>query len=111
MFETLEVKDPREVAQRYKQLLEKEKAKWVEKLNRQDNQHTMILERKNLRIEELEGDLAQLKVDLQFGVSKEQYEKEYKASKATIKRWEQVFKEREDKWRAENHRNVSSVPC
>jgi hypothetical protein len=33
MFEGLEVKDPREAAQRYKQMLEKEKLKWNEKFS------------------------------------------------------------------------------
>jgi hypothetical protein len=49
MFEGLEVKDPREAAQRYKLMLEKEKAKWVEKLNRHDKDHAVTLERKALR--------------------------------------------------------------
>jgi septum formation inhibitor MinC len=115
MFESLEVKDPREVAQRYKQMLEKEKAKWVEKLNKHDRDHAMILERKAVRIEELESELAQAKSNLQIGVSREQYEKEWKANKANIKKWEQVFKEREDQWKADHHKVVScracSLPC
>jgi hypothetical protein len=106
MFEGLEVKDPREAAQRYKHMLEKEKAKWVEKLNRHDKDHAVTLERKALRIEELESELAQAKASLQVGVSREQYEKEWKANKANVKRWEQVFKEREDRWTADSIKAV-----
>jgi hypothetical protein len=111
MFEGLEVKDPREAAQRYKLMLEKEKAKWVEKLNRHDKDHAVTLERKALRIEELESELAQAKASLQVGVSREQYEKEWKANKANVKRWEQVFKEREDRWTADSIKAVSQPVC
>ncbi|KAF2033933.1 hypothetical protein EK21DRAFT_97747 [Setomelanomma holmii] len=104
MFESLEVKDPREVAQRYKQMLDKEKAKWIEKLNKQEREHAMKDERKAVRIEELESELAQARTSLQVGVSKEQYEKEWKANKANIKKWEQIFKEREDRWQAEHNK-------
>lgn len=113
MFEGLEVKDPREAAQRYKQMLDKEKTRWVEKLNRHDKDHALILERKALRIEELESELAQAKASLQVGVSREQYEKEWKANKANVKRWEQVFKEREERWTSDSIKVVSIVddPC
>jgi hypothetical protein len=107
MFEGLEVKDPREAAQRYKQMLDKEKARWLEKLNRHDREHTLIVERKALRIEELESELAQARANLQAGVSRDQYEKEWKANKANVKRWEQVFKEREEKWTADSIKAVS----
>ncbi|KAF1914545.1 hypothetical protein BDU57DRAFT_297410 [Ampelomyces quisqualis] len=78
MFEGLEVKDPREAAQRYKQMLEKEKTRWLEKLHRHDKDHALILERKALRIEELESELAQAKASLQ------------------------VFKEREERWTSDS---------
>jgi hypothetical protein len=106
MFEGLEVKDPREAVQRYKQLLEREKAKWAEKLNRYEQGHAATMERKALRIEELESELAQAKASLQVGISREQYEKEWKANKANVKRWEQVFKEREDRWTADSIKAV-----
>ncbi|KAL5117936.1 hypothetical protein ACEQ8H_004081 [Pleosporales sp. CAS-2024a] len=102
MFEGLEVKDPREAVQRYKQLLDKEKMRWTEKFNRHERDHSAILERKALRIEELESELAQAKANLQAGVSKEQYEKEWKANKANVKKWEQVFKDREERWTADS---------
>jgi len=111
MFETLEVKDQRELANRYKQLVEKEKEKWSERLNKQERDHAMILERRALRIEELESDLAQAKRDLQVGVSRENYEKEFMSHKANIKKWEQVFKQREDQWKADHSRAVSGRPC
>jgi hypothetical protein len=109
MFEGLEVKDPREAAQRYKQMLDKEKTRWIEKLSRQDKEHAIIVERRNLRIEELESALAMARTELQVGVSREQYEKEYKANKANVKKWEQIFKEREDQWRADHSNLVSAV--
>ncbi|KAH7066742.1 hypothetical protein BKA63DRAFT_537202 [Paraphoma chrysanthemicola] len=104
MFETLEVKDPREVAQRYKQMLEKEKVKWIEKLNKHDKDHAMVLERKAVRIEELESELAQARSNLQNGVSREQYEKEWNKSRANIKEWEKIFQQREDQWKSDNHK-------
>lgn len=108
MFEGLEVKDPREAMQKCKQALDREKTKWADKFTRQEAQHNMIVERKKIRIEELEGELAAAKSGLQAGISKEQYEKEYRSNKANVKRWEQVFKEREDQWRADAHRAVST---
>lgn len=107
MFEGLEVKDPREAAQRYKQMLEKEKLKWNEKFSRHEKDHSAILERKALRIEELESELAQAKTSLQVGVSKDQYEKEWKAHKANVKKWEQVFKDREERWTSDSIKVVS----
>ena len=68
----------------------------------------MILERKAVRIEELESELAQAKANLQVGVSRDNYEKEYMANKANIKKWEQVFKQREDQWRTDNIKVVSA---
>lgn len=110
MFEGLEVKDPREAAQRYKQMLDKEKTKWLEKFNRHEREHGAILERKALRIEELESELAQARTSLQVGVSREQYEKEWKANKANVKKWEQVFKEREERWTSDSIKVVSAPP-
>jgi hypothetical protein len=109
MFEGLEVKDPREAAQRYKQMLEKEKLKWNEKFSRHERDHSAILERKALRIEELESELAQAKSSLQVGVSKDQYEKEWKAHKANVKKWEQVFKDREERWTSDSIKVVSTM--
>jgi hypothetical protein len=109
MFEGLEVKDPREAAQRYKQMLDREKTRWLEKLNRHEKDHAVILERKALRIEELESELAQAKASLQVGVTREQYEKEWKANKANVKRWEQVFKEREERWTSDSIKVVSAA--
>ena len=107
MFEGLEVKDPREAVQRYKQMLEKEKSKWAEKFHRYEKDHGTILERKALRIEELESELAQARSSLQVGVSKDQYEKEWKAHKANVKKWEQVFKDREERWTSDSIKVVS----
>jgi hypothetical protein len=109
MFEGLEVKDPREAAQRYKQMLEKEKAKFLEKINRHDKEHALIVERKAMRIEELESELAQARANLQTGVSRDQYEKEWQANKANVKRWEQVFKQREEQWTSDHIKVVSDL--
>jgi anti-sigma-K factor RskA len=107
MFETLEVKDPREAAQRYKRMVEMEKQKWIEKLNKHDKDHAASMERKNLHIEDLESQLAQAKTNLQVGISREQYEKEWKTNKANVKKWEQVFKDREEQWKCDAIRAVS----
>ena len=109
MFEGLEVKDPREAAQRYKQMLDREKIRWMDKFNRHEKDHSAILERKALRIEELESELAQARSSLQVGVSREQYEKEWKANQANVKKWEQVFKEREERWTSDSIKVVSSI--
>jgi hypothetical protein len=109
MFEGLEVKDPREAVQRYKQLLDKEKLRFVDKLKRQEKEHTMSVERRALRIEELESELALARSQLQAGVSRAQYEKEYMDNKANVKRWEQLFKEREDQWNSDHRKLVSST--
>jgi hypothetical protein len=107
LFETLEVKDPREAAQRYKRMLDVEKQKWIEKLNRREKEHASSMERKALHIEDLESQLAQAKTNLQVGISREQYEKEWKANKANVKKWEQVFKDREEQWKCDAIRSVS----
>lgn len=106
MFENLGVKDAREVADQYKELLEKERQKWSEKHKKQQTDHAMMLERKALRIEELESDLAQAKANLQVGVSRDNYEKEFMSHKANIKKWEQVFKQREDQWKTDHIKAV-----
>ncbi|KAF2828118.1 hypothetical protein CC86DRAFT_465880 [Ophiobolus disseminans] len=102
MFENLGVKDSREVAEHYKDLLEKERKKWSEKFDKLDRDHAMHSERRTLRIEELESQLAQAQTSLQVGVSRENYEKEFMSHKANIKKWEQVFKQREDQWKADH---------
>ena len=106
MFENLEVKDPREASLRFKAALEKEKAKNAEKVNklekehaRREKEHELAINRRNVRIEELQSELETVKNDLQVGVSKAQYEKERKAHKANVAQWEKVFKQNEDKWR------------
>ncbi len=106
MFENLEVKDPREASLRFKAALEKEKARSLEKLTklekehaRREHEHELALDRRNVRIEELQSELEAVKGDLQVGVSKGQYEKERKAHKANVAQWEKVFKQNEDKWR------------
>jgi anti-sigma-K factor RskA len=104
------VKDPREAAQRYKRMVDMEKQKWIEKLNKHDKDHAASMERKNLHIEDLESQLAQAKTNLQVGISREQYEKEWKANKANVKKWEQVFKDREEQWKCDAIRAVSA-PC
>jgi hypothetical protein len=105
-FENLGVKDHEEVARRYKQQLDEEKRKYNDRLSDHDRKHALVLERKAVRIEELESELAQARASLQVGVSKENYEKEFMAHKANVKKWEQVFKQREDQWRADHLRAV-----
>jgi translation initiation factor IF-2 len=95
MFETLEVKDPREARERYVALITKERAK-LEKVERE---HAMSASRKEVRIEELRSELKAAKEELEAAVSREAYEKERKSHKANVAKWEKVFKEREDVWR------------
>lgn len=103
MFETLEVKDPREARDRYLALLAKEKAKF-EKI---EKEYAMSSGRKELRIEELKNELKAAKEDLDLGVSRDAYEKERKAHKANVAKWEKVFKEREEAWKVSNAKLVS----
>lgn len=116
MFENLEVKDPREASKRFKEALEKEKARNAERMNkiekehaRREKEHELALDRRNVRIEELQSELVTVKDELQVGVTKAQYEKERKAHKANIAQWEKVFKQNEDKWRSMNAKQIESV--
>lgn len=102
MFETLEVKDPREARDRYMALLAKEKAKF-EKVEREYN---MSASRKEVRIEELKHELKTAKEELELAVSRDAFEKERKAHKANVAKWEKVFKEREDAWKVSNAKLV-----
>lgn len=106
MFETLEVKDPREARDRFKAALEKEKAKWMDKLgavekemNKMQKEHGLAMSRREVRIEELRADVKKLQEANEVAVSREQFEKEFKAHRANVKKWEQTFKERENIWK------------
>ncbi|KAF2123296.1 hypothetical protein P153DRAFT_328517 [Dothidotthia symphoricarpi CBS 119687] len=106
MFETLEVKDPREARDRYKAALEKEKARWVDKLSvmekemaKMQKEHGLAMSRRDVRIEELRADTKKLQEANEVAVSREQFEKEFKAHRANVKKWEQTFKERENIWK------------
>ena len=105
MFETLEVKDPREARERYLSLIVKERAKF-EKI---ENEYAMSASRKEVRIEELRSELKAAKEELEAGVSREAYEKERKSHKANVAKWEKVFKEREDVWRQATAKVVSDL--
>lgn len=102
IFETLEVKDPREARDRYIALLAKEKAKFENK----EKEYQMSSSRKEVRIEELKNELKAAKDELDAAVSREAFEKERKAHKANVAKWEKVFKEREDAWRVSNAKLV-----
>ncbi|KAF9695588.1 hypothetical protein EKO04_006472 [Ascochyta lentis] len=95
MFETLEVKDPREARDRYQALLAKDRAKF----DKIEKEYAMSSSRKEVRIEELKNELKAAKEELDLAVSRDAYEKERKAHKANVAKWEKVFKEREDAWR------------
>jgi septal ring factor EnvC (AmiA/AmiB activator) len=118
MFENLEVKDPREACKRFKELLDKERIRHAEKLNKIEKEHAkkereqeMALSRRDVRIEELKNELGHASGSLGEAITKERYEKEREASKAAIKKWEKIFKENEDKWRGDRARAVStSIP-
>lgn len=102
MFETLEVKDPREARDRYIALLAKEKAKW----DKIEKDYVMSASRKEVRIEELKNELKATKEDLELAVSRDAFEKERKAHKANVAKWEKVFKEREEAWKVSNSKLV-----
>ncbi|KAF1927243.1 uncharacterized protein M421DRAFT_66076 [Didymella exigua CBS 183.55] len=98
MFETLEVKDPREARDRYMALLAKEKAKF----DKIEKEYNMSASRKELRIEELKNELKTTKEELDIAVSRDVFERERKAHKANVAKWEKVFKEREEAWKVSN---------
>ena len=115
MFENLEVKDPREACKRFKELLDKERIRHAEKLNKIEKEHAkkereqeMALSRRDIRIDELKNELEHASGSLGEAITKERYEKEREASKAAIKKWEKIFKENEEKWRGDRARAVSS---
>ena len=102
MFENLEVKDPREACKRFKELLDKERIRHAEKLNKIEKEHAkkereqeMALSRRDIRIDELKNELEHASGSLGEAITKERYEKEREASKAAIKKWEKIFKENE----------------
>ena len=114
MFENLEVKDPREACKRFKELLDKERIRHAEKLNKIEKEHAkkereqeMALSRRDIRIDELKNELEHASGSLGEAITKERYEKEREASKAAIKKWEKIFKENEEKWRGDRARAVS----
>jgi hypothetical protein len=114
MFENLEVKDPREACKRFKELLEKEKIRNAEKLNKLEKEHAkkerdheMALSRRDVRIDELKSQVEQANGSLQVGITKDRYEKEHKAHKAAIDKWETVFKQNEERWRQQQAKVVS----
>ena len=102
MFETLEVKDPRVARDRYIELLSKEKAKF-EKI---EIGYIQSAGRKEVRIEELKNELKATKDELELAVSRDTFEKERKAHKANVAKWEKVFKEREEAWKVSNAKLV-----
>jgi hypothetical protein len=114
MFENLEVKDPREASKRFKELLDKERTKNTEKLNKlekeyakKERDHEMALSRRDIRIDELKSELEHANGALEVGITKERYEKERKANKAAINQWETVFKQNEERWKNMQHKLVS----
>ena len=84
MFETLEVKDPRVARDRYIELLSKEKAKF-EKI---EIGYIQSAGRKEMRIEELKNELKATKDELELAVSRDAFEKERKAHKTNVAKWE-----------------------
>ncbi|RYN43972.1 hypothetical protein AA0113_g4262 [Alternaria arborescens] len=115
MFENLEVKDPREACKRFKELLDKERIRHAEKLNKIEKEHAkkereqeMAMSRRDIRIDELKNELEHASGSLGEAITKERYEKEREASKAAIKKWEKIFKENEEKWRGDRARAVEA---
>ena len=114
MFENLEVKDPREACKRFKDLLDKERMRNAEKLNKiakehakKEKEHEMALSRRDMRIDELKSELEHASGSLEVAITKERYEKERKANKAAINQWETVFKQNEERWKNMQHKMVS----
>ncbi|KAF1938924.1 hypothetical protein EJ02DRAFT_382770 [Clathrospora elynae] len=111
MFENLEVKDPREANKRFREVLEKERTRNIEKLAKLEKEyakkareHDMALGRRDVRIDELKSELEHATGSLEAGITKERYEKERKASKAAIAQWETVFKQNEERWKSMHHK-------
>lgn len=114
MFETLEVKDPREASKRFKEALEKERTRHAEKLaklekefTKKQEEHEMALSRRDIRIDELKSKVEEAQGSLEEGVTKSQYEKERKAHKANVAQWEKVFQSNEEKWKGTQAKLVS----
>jgi hypothetical protein len=59
-----------------------------------------------MRIEELKNELKAAKDDLELAVTRDTFEKERKAHKANVAKWEKVFKEREEAWKVSNAKLV-----
>ena len=113
MFENLEVKDPKEASKRFKEALEKEKSRNAERLNKlekeygkREKDHEMALSRRDLRIDELKKDLEHASSSLEAGVTRSQYEREWKANKDNIAKWQQTFRDNEEKWKNALNRAV-----
>ncbi|KAI8932772.1 hypothetical protein NX059_010262 [Plenodomus lindquistii] len=110
LFDNLEVKDPKEVAKRYKEALSKEKAK----SDKTEARYQMLIDRKDVYIEQLKSDLDKAKSSLEAGISKADYEREYMSSREKIAGLSQRLSEMEDKYRTthlkldrtENHRQI-----
>ncbi|KAI4930300.1 hypothetical protein J4E85_004926 [Alternaria conjuncta] len=107
MFENLEVKDPREACKRFKELLDKERIRHAEKLNKiekehakKERDHELSSSRRDVRIDELKQELEQTKESLANAVTKEIFEKRVNASKAAIDKWAQAFKDNEERWKS-----------
>ncbi|EDU43637.1 MAD multi-domain protein [Pyrenophora tritici-repentis] len=115
MFENLEVKDPREACKRFKELLDKERIRNGEKLNKiakehakKEKEHEMALSRRDMRIDELKSELEHASGSLDMAITKERYEKERKANKAAINQWETVFKQNEERWKNMQHKMIEA---
>ncbi|KAH9872297.1 hypothetical protein IAQ61_005132, partial [Plenodomus lingam] len=98
MFENLEVKDPKEAAKRYKEALAKEKAKG----DKAETRYQMLIDRKDVYIEQLKGDLEKAKAALEVGVTKSNYEREYMSSREKIATLTQRLSDMDDKYRTLN---------
>ncbi|KAF2845920.1 hypothetical protein T440DRAFT_502098 [Plenodomus tracheiphilus IPT5] len=96
MFENLEVKDPKEAAKRYKEALAKEKAKG----DKAETRYQMLIDRKDIYIEQLKSDLEKAKASLEVGISKSNYEREYMSSREKIASLSQRLGEMDDRYRS-----------
>jgi len=117
MFENLEVKDPREACKRFKELLDKERIRHAEKLNKiekehakKERDHELSSSRRDVRIDELKHELEQTKESLANAVTKERFEKRVHESKAAIDKWAKAFQENEERWKSMDAKAVST-PC
>lgn len=107
MFEGLEVKDPKEAARRYKEALAREKAKSAKVVA----ECTMRLERKDIHMESLRKDLETAKASLEVGVTKSNYEREYKSNREKVANLTQRLTEMEDQYRCTHINLVCQCNC